>query len=108
MIITRDSDFHQALSHLEWIFRCRKYPQKLIQTQFEKVLSMTQRDVLSKSRKEEEDTRKLVFSIPFSEGHSKNSEIIRINWHNIENDPDLSRIWVKPPMVATKRHNNLN
>ena len=107
-IITHDSDFMKALSHLEWILRCRKYPQELIHEQFEKVLSLTQREVLSRSRKEDiEENRKLIFSIPFSNSHHQISGILKEGWKNIERDPNLSRIWKNPPTVAIKRHSNL-
>ena len=107
LIITKDSEFRKALSHLERILRFRKYPQRIIHEQFEKVLSLTQEEVLSKSRKEDETTKKLVFSIPFSSSHQEISNILKEEWKNVENDPDLSQIWKEPPIVATKRHTNL-
>ena len=108
MLITQDSNFLKALSHLEWILKGRKYPEELIHEQFEKVSSLTQREVLSKSRKEDtEDKRKLVFSIPYSDDHGTISGFLRKGWENIERDPVLSKIWENPPTIATKRHNNL-
>ena len=107
MIITRDTDLHRALSHLEWVLKCRNYPAKMIQEQFSKALSLTQKDILSKPPEKEESSRDLVFSIPYSTNHSDITKMLKQQWREIERDPELTRIWDKPPTVATMRHQNL-
>ena len=107
MIITRDTDLHRALSHLEWVLKCRNYPAKMIQEQFSKALSLTQKDILSKPPEKEESSRDLVFSIPYSTNHSDITRMLKQQWREIERDPELTRIWEKPPTVATMRHQNL-
>ena len=98
----------KALSNLEFVLTCRKYPKNLIWEQFNRVISLTQSEVLRRNQEQSStESNNLVFSTLLTPNQNQISQILKNRWGIIENDDSLRNVWPHPPMVATMRHKNL-
>ena len=108
MVITKQSDLMKALSNLEFVLTCRKYPKNLIWEQFNRVISLTQSEVLRRNQEQSStESNNLVFSTLLTPNQNQILQILKNRWGIIENDDSLRNVWPHPPMVATMRHKNL-
>ena len=105
LLITKDSELKEALRNLKNNFIFRGYPRKMIDSNINKVLCLTQQDLLDTSPKEGRENKhgKLVFSTLHSIHNPEIKRILLQNWHIIEQDPTLKTTWPSPAPVTYKR-----
>ena len=107
MIITKDDMLIQALKHLEWVLINRGYPRHLIANNIQKMMGLSQKDTLHKTKGPNNESQPLctpIFSIAHGEHNKDIKHILLSHWHLVLKDPTLSDIFRSNPLVATK-HN---
>ena len=105
-IITNDKEFQEKAQNLRVILLGRGYKDKDILPHITKASSYTQSQLLADSPPTN-NTRTLPFVIPYNPDLTPLPHILNQHWHYIENDPVLSQIWPKAPVIAYQRHKNL-
>ena len=110
MLITRNDDLNIAFEDLRASLIFRGYPNQILTRTFEKVKRLTQRELLVNTNKvqpQNNNKKILPFIVPYCKSNKEIKKSLLKNWHLIENDPELSKIWPNPPILANTRHPNL-
>ncbi len=105
-IITNDKEFQEKAQNLRVILLGRGYKDRDILPHITKASSYTQSQLLADSPPTN-NTRTLPFVIPYNPDLTPLPHILNQHWHYIENDPVLSQVWPKAPVIAYQRHKNL-
>ena len=117
MIITNNRILETHLKDLKKTFQKRGYPLNIINTEINKVKSMTQRQLLINTnhikqnnyqyRNKKASKKTLPFITPYSE-HSKSiNTVLNKHWNIIKEDSELCDIFPNKPFIAYTRHKNL-
>ena len=99
-----------ALKHLEWVLINRGYPKPIIKENINKIIGLSQGDVLHRNQQPNTNStpRRLpIFSSPHGGQNKPIMKIIHSHWHLISNDPTLQQIFKSTPLLATKRHTSI-
>ena len=114
-LITDDRKLGKHLKELESNLIRRGYDATEITSQFAKLSSTTQAELLFRQdtahgpKYKNENTNKVIpFIVPYDSGTAKIGSIIKNHWHLIEDNPVLQQVWNNiRPVLALKRRPNL-
>ena len=108
-IITDDDILHVHLHRLRLILLSRGFPLSIIPKQFNRILTTTQSQLLQTRSKKSlgHNHEVLPLIIPYHQVLHGIPQILHRFWFLIKSDPELSRIFPRPPITAYSRHNNL-
>jgi hypothetical protein len=108
-IITDNNNLHKQLHKLQLILLTRGFPLPTITEQFNKILTLNQTQLLNKNTKKSsrENHEVLPFTVPYHQVLHGIPQILHKFWFLIERDPELSKIFPKPPITAYSRHKNM-
>lgn len=106
-VITADENLKLNLDKLRSNLIRRGYTIREINTQFDKVSKLSQREILFKPPNSKKTENILPFVIPYDENKIRINHILKRHWSLITQDEKLNKIWPKKPFLALQRHKNL-
>ena len=110
-VTTDDQELLLKLINLKHHLVGRGYEPKTIDKQLNKILTLSQSDLLDNSKRESDidnnKGRNLPFIIPFDNRTIKIRNILKTHWNIITEDDELKCIWSRPPILALERHKNI-
>ncbi|KXJ09041.1 hypothetical protein AC249_AIPGENE26933 [Exaiptasia diaphana] len=106
-IITNNDELHKQLLRLRLILLSRGYPHHLINLNFQKILNLSQSQLLSLPPPIRNTEGVLPFVVPYHPILHKLPSILHNLWFLVSKDPELSTIFPQPPITAFSRHSNL-
>ena len=107
-ITTKDHLLIHNLNILKHNLILRGYRSTEIDTEFNKVLLLTQHSLLHTPNIDKNNhTRKLPFIIAYNNTSAGIGSILQRHWHLIEGDRSLSSIWDGKPFLALRKNKNL-
>lgn len=106
LIISDDNLLQNELHNLTKTLIAREFPLKIINRNINKALSHS-RDELLKETPRNNNNKILPIITPYSQKGISLSQHIHNQWHLIENDENLSKIWPQKPITAYSRTHNL-
>jgi hypothetical protein len=95
----------QRLGELKTMLLSRKYNKNVVNAAIEKAWSLDRNQMLKKREKKQND--RVVLALTFNPKLPSVSKIINKHWKTMTKDPNLCKIFKKPPMLAFKQPPNL-
>ena len=106
-VITKDENLIQNLQKLRDQLLQRGYQFSEINSQFNKVLNYSQKQLLINKKQQQQHSRILPFVVPFDKTTQSISSILKRHWHFIDNEPRLKELWPATPILSLKKHPSL-
>ena len=106
-VITKDDNLIQNLQKLRYQLLQRGYKFSEINSQFNKVLHYSQKQLLINKKQQQQHSNILPFVVPFDKTTQSISSILKRHWHFINNEPRLKELWPATPILSLKKHPSL-
>ena len=106
-VITKDDNLIQNLQKLRDQLLQRGYKFSEINSQFNKVLHFSQKQLLINKKQQQQHSNILPFVVPFDKTTQSISSILKRHWHFINNEPRLKELWPATPILSLKEHPSL-
>ena len=106
-VITDDDKLIEQLNKLRDNLLKRGHNITDINKQFNKVIQLTQQNLLHRPKKTNTSQNIIPFVIPYDETNKLIGPILQKHWHIIEDEKSLQELWPKRPILALKRNKNL-
>ena len=106
-VITKDDNLIQNLQKLRDQLLQRGYKFSEINSQFNKVLHYSQKQLLINKKQQQQHSNILPFVVPFDKTTQSISSILKRHWHFINNEPRLKELWPATPILSLKKHPSL-
>ena len=106
-VITKDDNLIQNLQKLRDQLLQRGYKFSEINSQFNKVLHYSQKQLLINKKQQQQHSNILPFVVPFDKITQSISSILKRHWHFINNEPRLKEPWPATPILSPKKASKL-